>query len=140
VPLQQPDRAGLVQGVQTVPRIYALPGSPEPVKAGCGSLLGFESPGARRPFPYSGKSPRRNDAWSPIWRIACQGVGVFGHVWLVGVVMLWLRLAGRSGRSRVRDGGHAHIRGLATPGLLFVARPLSKVERGDRVGGGCSGD
>ena len=25
--------------------------------------------------------------------------------------------------------GHAHIRGLGTPRLLFVARPLSKVER-----------
>jgi hypothetical protein len=84
---------------------------------------------------------RRHDGRSPIWRIACQGVGVVGHVWLVGVVMLWLRLAGRSGRSRVRDGGHAHIRGLATPGLLFVARPLSKVERGHPCkGGGCSGD
>ena len=49
-------------------------------------------------------------------------------VWLV-VVVMWLRLAGRSGRSRVRDGGHAHIRGLV-PRPLFVARPLSKVERG----------
>jgi hypothetical protein len=47
---------------------------------------------------------------------------------------MWLRLAGRSGRPRVRDGGHAHIRGLATPRPLFVARPLSKVERGARVG------
>jgi hypothetical protein len=26
--------------------------------------------------------------------------------------------------------GHAHIRGLGTPRLLFVAHPLSKVERG----------
>ena len=32
-------------------------------------------------------------------------------VWVVGVV--WLRLAGRSERPRVRDGGHAHIRGLS---------------------------
>jgi hypothetical protein len=35
--------------------------------------------------------------------------------------------------------GHAHIRGLGTPRPLFVARPLSKVER-VRRGGGCSGD
>ena len=48
--------------------------------------------------------------------------------------MLWLRLAGRSERPRVRDGGHAHIRGLGTPRPLFVARPLSKVERGARLG------
>ena len=33
--------------------------------------------------------------------------------------------------------GHAHIRGLGTPGPLFVARPLSKVECARR--GGCSG-
>src|SRR4030081_3270512 len=45
---------------------------------------------------------------------------------------MWLRLAGRSGRPRVRDGGHAHIRGLGTPRPLFVARPLSIVERGRR--------
>ena len=43
---------------------------------------------------------------------------------------MWLRLAGRSGRPRVRDGGHAHIRGLGTPRPLFVACPLSIVERG----------
>ena len=30
--------------------------------------------------------------------------------------------------------GHAHIRGLGTPRPLFVARPLSKVERGRRGG------
>src|SRR5664280_405063 len=41
-------------------------------------------------------------------------------VWLV-VGWMWLRLAGRSGRPRVRDGGHAHIRGLGTPRPLFVA-------------------
>ena len=35
--------------------------------------------------------------------------------------------------------GHAHIRGLGTPRPLFVARPLSKVERA-HPGGGCSGD
>src|ERR1039458_3023856 len=52
---------------------------------------------------------------------------------------MWLRLAGRAGRPRVRDGGHAHIRGLGTPRPLFVARPLSKVERG-APGGRCSGD
>jgi hypothetical protein len=34
--------------------------------------------------------------------------------------------------------GHAHIRGLGTPRPLFVARPLSKVERARW--GGCSGD
>jgi hypothetical protein len=53
-------------------------------------------------------------------------------VWLVVGGRMWLRLAGRSGRPRVRDGGHAHIRGLGTPRPLFVARPLSKVERGAR--------
>jgi hypothetical protein len=31
----------------------------------------------------------------------------------VGSDLMGLRLAGRSGRARVRDGGHAHIRGLA---------------------------
>jgi hypothetical protein len=30
--------------------------------------------------------------------------------------------------------GHAHIRGLGTPRPLFVARPLSIVERGARLG------
>jgi hypothetical protein len=53
-----------------------------------------------------------------------------GWWWL----LLWLRLAGRSGRPRVRDGGHAHIRGLGTPRPWFVARPPSKVERGARLG------
>ena len=33
--------------------------------------------------------------------------------WLVVGWLVWLRLAGRSGRPRVRDGGHAHIRGLS---------------------------
>ena len=58
-------------------------------------------------------------------------------VW-VGGGWMWLRLAGRSGRPRVRDGGHAHIKGLGTPRPLFVARPLSKVERG--ACRRCSGD
>jgi hypothetical protein len=51
---------------------------------------------------------------------------------------MWLRLAGRSERPRVRDVGHAHIRGLGTPRPWFVARPPSKVERA--AGGRCSGD
>ena len=58
--------------------------------------------------------------------------------WL-GLRGVWLRLAGRSERPRVRGGGHAHIRGLGTPRPLFVARPLSIVERGARLGR-CSGD
>src|SRR5665648_212506 len=45
---------------------------------------------------------------------------------------MWLRLAGRSERPRVRDGGDAHIRGLGTPRPWFVARPLSEVERAAR--------
>jgi hypothetical protein len=61
-------------------------------------------------------------------------------VWLVLRGDLWLRFAGRPGRfAGFATFGHAHIRGLGTPRLLFVARPLSKVERGRR-GGGCSGD
>ena len=64
----------------------------------------------------------------------CQGVGVDGHGLVGGAWLMWLRLAGRSGRPRVRDGGHAHIRGLGTPRPLFVALPLSKVERGARLG------
>ncbi len=67
---------------------------------------------------------------SPIWRGGCQGVGVDGHCVVAVPGLMWLRFAGRSERPRVRDGGHAHIRGLGTPRPLFVARPLSKVERG----------
>lgn len=37
-------------------------------------------------------------------------------VWFV-VWCMWLRLAGRSGRLRVRDGGHAHMRGRLTQDL-----------------------
>ena len=48
-------------------------------------------------------------------------------VWLVWQV-LWLRFAGRSGRSRVRDVRSCSYSG-AGPRPLFVARPLSKVER-----------
>ena len=73
---------------------------------------------------------------SPIWRSGCQGVGVVGHGSGGGAWVMWLRLAGRSGRPRVRDVGHAHIRGLGTPRPLFVARPLSKVERGRPGGAG----
>jgi hypothetical protein len=56
-------------------------------------------------------------ALSPIWWSGCQGVGVDSHClgWWCGWGGMWLRLAGRSGRPRVRDGGHAHIRGLGTP-------------------------
>ena len=54
--------------------------------------------------------------------------------WL-GLRGVWLRLAGRSGRSR---GSRRLVMlifgGWVTPRPLFVARPLSKVERG-RVGG-----
>jgi hypothetical protein len=50
---------------------------------------------------------------SPIWRSACQGVGVDGHC-LVGA---WRGCGcgwrGGPGVRGVRDGGHAHIRGLA---------------------------
>src|SRR5450759_386442 len=69
---------------------------------------------------------------SPIWRTACQGVGVDDHVNVWQLLQLMLVAAGGAVRAfrRVRDGGHAHIRGLGTPRPLFVARPLSKVERG----------
>ena len=54
-------------------------------------------------------------------------------VWLVLRGDLWLRFAGRPGRfAGFATFGHAHIRGLGTPRLLFVARPLSKVERARR--------
>ena len=53
------------------------------------------------------------------------------------MAIVWLVVGGcgcglRGGPSvpRVRDGGHAHIRGLGTPRPLFVACPLSIVERG----------
>jgi hypothetical protein len=59
-------------------------------------------------------------------------------VWLV--VSAWLDVVAAGGAVRaflgVRDGGHAHIRGLGTPRPLFVARPLSIVERGRPGGGG----
>ena len=44
-------------------------------------------------------------------------------------------LRGGPGVRGFATGGHAHIRGLGTPRPLFVARPLSKVERG-RPGAG----
>ena len=50
-------------------------------------------------------------------------------VWLVVVV----DVVAAGGAVRASAGsrrGHAHIRGLGTPRPLFVARPLSKVERG----------
>ena len=56
-------------------------------------------------------------------------------VWLVERVVMGLRFAGRSGRfAGFATFGHAHIRGLGSPRPWFVARPLSKVERGRRVG------
>jgi hypothetical protein len=55
-------------------------------------------------------------------------------VWLVVVVGCGCGLRGGPGVRGFATGGHAHIRGLGTPRPLFVARPLSKVERGARVG------
>ena len=72
-------------------------------------------------------------ASSPIWRSGCQGVGVDGHGLVVVRWLMWLRLAGRSERSRDRDGWSCSYSG-AVPRPLFVARPLSKVERGRRGG------
>jgi hypothetical protein len=54
-------------------------------------------------------------------------------VWLV-VVGCGCGLRGGPGVCGFATVGHAHIRGLGTPRPLFVARPLSKVERGARVG------
>lgn len=54
--------------------------------------------------------------------------------WSCEVVWLWF--AGRPGRfAGFATVGHAHIRGLGTPRPLFVARPLSKVERARRGAG-----
>src|SRR5258706_10541446 len=67
-----------------------------------------------------------------------SGMGSWPSLWLVlrGDVVA-VREAARAfgGFATV---GHAHIRGLGPPRPLFVARPLSKVERARR--GGCSGD
>jgi hypothetical protein len=56
-------------------------------------------------------------------------------VWLV----VWSNVVAARGAVRAvlgfATGGHAHIRGLGTPRPLFVARPLSIVERG-RSGSG----
>jgi hypothetical protein len=83
--------------------------------------------GARLPVGARGSAPRYGSSsigtipTSPIWRSACQGGRgrwpMCGWRWQ----WMWLRLAGRSGRPRVRDGGHAHIRGLL-PRPWFVAR------------------
>ena len=95
-------------------------------------------------FGASGSPPRRDrgrpgaSAMSPIWRSGCQGVGVDGHGLVGGAWLMWLRLAGRSGRPRVRDGGHAHIRGLAQDLCSSHVRCLlSSAAAGV---GGCSGD
>ena len=67
-----------------------------------------------------------------------SGMGSMAIVWLVlrgDVVAVGEAARAFAGFATV---GHAHIRGLGTPRPLFVARPLSKVERARR--GGCSGD
>jgi hypothetical protein len=78
-------------------------------------------------------------AMSPIWRSGCQGGRdrwpLFG--WWCRVVVVAVRGAVRA-IAGFATFGHAHIRGLGTPRPVFVARPLSKVERARR--GGCSGD
>jgi hypothetical protein len=53
-------------------------------------------------------------------------------VWFVVVVGCGCGLRGGPGVRGFATVGHAHIRGLGTPRPLFVARPLSKVERGRR--------
>ena len=53
-------------------------------------------------------------------------------VWLVVVVECGCGSWGGPGVRGVATGGPSHIRGLGTPRPLFVARPLSKVERGRR--------
>ena len=55
-------------------------------------------------------------------------------VWLVVVVGCDCGLRGGPGVRGFATVGHAHIRGLGIPRPLFVARPLSKVERGARAG------
>ena len=59
------------------------------------------------------------------------------------MAIVWLVVGGAAvavrGAARAFAGfatfGHAHIRGLGTPRPLFVARPLSKVERARRGAG-----
>ena len=95
-------------------------------------LLRQSSAGAEPP-PDGLLSP---STLSPIWRRGCQGVGVDGHG-LVGVAVVGVVAAGGAVRASAgsRRFGHAHIRGLGSPRPWFVARPLSKVERG-RSGAG----
>ena len=69
-------------------------------------------------------------ASSPIWRNACQGVGVDGHVGWGLLELMWLRLAGRSERSAGSRRWSCSYSGAGYPKTLFVARPLSMVERG----------
>ena len=113
-------------GVGTWPGTRIEPHEKRPVGRATSALALGELQSAPRPL----RGPIGTSAMSPIWRGVCQGVGVDTHCLVGGGGgRMWLRLAGRSGRPRVRDVGHAHIRGLGTPRPWFVARPLSKVER-----------
>jgi hypothetical protein len=72
-------------------------------------------------------------------RLSRSSVGLMAVAW----PLVWVNVVAVRGAVRAFAGfatvGHAHIRGLGTPRPVFVARPLSKVERARR-GGGCSGD
>ena len=83
-----------------------------------------------------GRLPPRQPPSSPIWRSGCQGVGVDGHR-LVGCVVDGVRLAGRSEDARVRDGGHAHMRGLSQDLCSSHVRCLLSSAAAPE-GGGCS--
>src|ERR1019366_2265931 len=74
----------------------------------------------RAPLPAR-KTPSRVIALSPIWRGGCQGVGVARHCLVGGGGRMWLRLVGRSGRPRVRDGRSCSYSGAGYP-KPFVRR------------------
>jgi hypothetical protein len=98
--------------------------------------------GARRPAACLSRyvdEPVAASPTSPIWRGGCQGAGVDGCCPAGGAGVMWLRLAGRSERSRgsrrlvmlifggwvPQDLGSSHVR------CLKSSAP---------AGGGCSGD
>ncbi len=86
--------------------------------------------------PPRGWPPSSPDS-PPIWRSGCQASSVHGS-FLAGVELMWLRLAGRSGRPRSSRRLVSLICGGWVPqDLVFVARPLSKIEH-RRLTPGCS--
>src|ERR1019366_7037260 len=84
-----------------------------------GTGLAEPDPDASYVAHMEGRVSRGRGCW-PLsgWRVVECGCGSWGGPGVRGFATV----------------GHAHIRGLGTPRPLFVARPLSKVERGARVG------